>query len=142
MPDRAERDLLRVTASVHIPIEEIIVRYDTSGGPGGQHANRSNTRVELTFDVSASTSLSEAQRARIISKLGAVVGAGAADSRSQTRNREVAFDRLRTKLAEALHVDPPRRATRPTKASKSRRLDTKRRAGERKQLRRRPTDSD
>jgi ribosome-associated protein len=137
--DDIERESLRVTSSVRIPLDEIAFRFETSGGAGGQHANRSHTRVELTFDVEASASLSAAQRERIIDKLGRVVNAGAADSRSQTRNRDLALDRLAKKLAAALHVDPPRRPTRPTKASKQRRLDAKRQTGEKKQRRRPPT---
>lgn len=135
----AGRETLRVTASVRVPLEDIAVRYETSGGAGGQHANRSHTRVELSFDVRASTALSEAQRDRVVAKLGPVVRAGAADSRSQARNRELALERLGAKLAEALHVDPTRRPTRPTKGSVRRRLDAKRQAGERKVLRRRPS---
>ena len=132
------RDSLHVTPSVRIPLDEITFRFETSGGAGGQHANRSHTRVELSFDAEASPSLTSAQRERIVAKLGRVVGAGAADSRSQTRNRELALERLAKKLAEALHVDPPRRPTKPSKASKERRLDAKRQASERKQLRQRP----
>jgi ribosome-associated protein len=135
----AQRETLRVTSSVRVPIDEITVRYETSGGAGGQHASRSHTRVELAFDVAASTALGPVQRERIVAKLGPVVRAGAADSRSQVRNRELAFERLAAKLAEALHVEPVRRPTRPTKASVRRRLDAKRQAGERKALRRRPT---
>lgn len=139
MSDDAERATLRVSPDVRIPLDEIAFRYETSGGAGGQHANRSHTRVELTFDAEASPSLSPAQRERILSKLGRVVSAGSADSRSQTRNRELALERLEKKLAAALHVDPPRRPTRPTKASTQRRLDAKRQTRERKMLRRRPT---
>jgi ribosome-associated protein len=140
--DDVVREALRVTPTVRVPIDEIAFRYETSGGAGGQHANRSHTRVELTFDAAASPSLSAAQRGRIVSKLGRVVSAGAADSRSQTRNRELALERLGQKLAAALHVDPPRRPTRPTKASIRGRLDNKRQAGERKLLRRRPAVDD
>ena len=139
MSDDASRETLRVSPAVRIPLDEIAFRFETSGGAGGQHANRSHTRVELTFDAEASPSLSAAQRERILSNLGRVVSAGAADSRSQTRNRELALERLGKKLAAALHVDPPRRPTRPTKASTQRRLDAKRKTGERKLLRRRPT---
>jgi ribosome-associated protein len=135
-------ETLRVSPAVSIPLDEVAFRYETSGGAGGQHANRSHTRVELTFNAAASASLSAAQRERIVSKFGRVVSAGAADSRSQTRNRELALERLGKKLAAALHVDPPRRPTRPTKASIRRRLDTKRQAGERKLLRRRPPVDD
>lgn len=133
-----ERESLRVNPEVRIPLDEITFRYETSGGAGGQHANRSHTRVELSFDAGASPSLSEAQRNRILDQLGRVVTAGAADSRSQSRNRELALERLGKKLAAALHVDPPRRPTRPSKASKQRRLDAKRQTGERKALRKPP----
>lgn len=142
MDHGGERETLRVGASLDIPVDEIVVRYDTSGGPGGQHANRAQTRVELVFDVAASPSLDDVQRSRLIGKLGPVVTAGAADSRSRARNRELAFERLAAKLAAALHVDPPRRATRPTKASRTRRLDSKRRVSQRKSLRRRPPTND
>jgi ribosome-associated protein len=139
VPEGDARDVLRVNPSLDIPLAEIAFRYETSGGAGGQHANRSHTRVELTFDAGASPSLTEAQRERIVAKLGRLVGAGAADSRSQSRNRELALERLATKLRDALHVDPPRRPTRPSKASIRRRLDAKRKVGERKQLRKPPT---
>lgn len=142
MSDRVERETLRVTPSVGIPLDEITFRYETSGGAGGQHANRSHTRVELTFDAAASPSLNAAQRERVVTKLGSIVNVGAVDSRSQTRNKEIALDRLAAKLAAALHVDPPRRPTRPTKGSVRRRLDTKQQASRRKQLRRRPTADD
>ena len=140
--DDAVRETLRVSPAVRIPLDEVAFRYETSGGAGGQHANRSHTRVELTFDAATSPSLNAAQRERIVSKLGRVVSAGAAESRSQSRNREVALERLGNKLAAALRVDPPRRPTRPTKASVRGRLETKRQAGERKLLRRRPTLDD
>ncbi len=142
MSDDRERRSLRVTSSLRIPLDEIAVRFETSGGPGGQHANRSHTRVELTFDVAASATLSDAQRARIVDRIGAVVTAAAGDSRSQTRNRELALERLTEKLARAVRVEPSRRATRPTKASVRRRLDAKRRTGERKSHRRRPSADD
>lgn len=134
-----ERDTLQVTSSLRVPVAEIDFRYETSGGAGGQHANRARTKVEASFDVTASTALSDAQRSRIIRRAGAVVTAIAADSRSQARNRDLALDRLAAKLAAALHVDPPRRATKPTRGSQHRRLDAKRRTSERKQMRRRPS---
>lgn len=133
---------LQVNRSVRIPLDEITFRYETSGGAGGQHANRSHTRVELSFDALASRALTDAQRRRVVDRLGHTVTAGAADSRSQTRNRELALERLAAKLASALRIDPPRQPTRPTKASKRRRLDAKRQTGERKQLRRRPSADD
>ena len=142
MVGEVERDVLRVTSGVRIPLDEIVVRYETSGGAGGQHANRSHTRVELAFEPAASTAFSATQRERVIARLGPLVTAGAADTRSQTRNRELALERLAAKLAEALRVQPKRRPTRPTKGSKVRRLDSKRRTGERKQLRRRPSTDD
>lgn len=134
----AERESLRVGSSLLLPLGDIEFRYETSGGAGGQHANRARTRVEVSFDVLASRSLSASQRNRIVNKAGAVVSAVAADSRSQSRNREIALERLADKLAAALHVDPPRRATKPTRASKRRRLDAKRKTSERKQMRRPP----
>jgi ribosome-associated protein len=136
------REMLRVTSALSIPVDEIGVRFETSGGAGGQHANRSHTRVELQFDVLAGTTLSQVQRDRIVEKLGPVVRAGSADTRSQYRNRELALERLAEKLARALHVDPPRRATRPTRGSVVRRLDAKRQTGERKAMRRRPSADD
>lgn len=137
-PGGSARDALRITPSLRVPLDEIVVRFETSGGAGGQHANRAHTRVELSFDAGASTALGESQRARIVGKLGPVVRAHAADSRSQARNRELALERLAAKLAAALHVDPVRRPTRPTKGSVRRRLDAKRQTGERKAMRRRP----
>lgn len=133
---------LWVNRSVRIPLDEITFRYETSGGAGGQHANRAHTRVELSFDAAASQSLTDAQRERIVARIGPVVNAGSADSRSQARNRDLALDRLASKLAAALRVDPPRRPTRPTTGSQRRRLEAKRQVGERKQLRRRPTTDD
>lgn len=135
----AASEMLRVTSSVRIPIGEIDLRFETSGGAGGQHANRARTRVEASFDVLASGSLTPTQRDRIVGRAGAVVTAVAADSRSQARNRDLALERLAGKLAAALHVDPPRRATRPTRGSQRRRLDAKRRTSERKKMRRRPS---
>lgn len=127
---------LRVTRSCTIAMVELSWRYSTSGGPGGQHANRSQTRAEVSFDVSASPSLHPHQRARLLDRLGPSVQAGASDARSQYRNRELALERLRAKLAEGLRVEVPRRPTRPTQGSRERRLDTKRRQALRKAGRR------
>jgi ribosome-associated protein len=132
-------DDLVVTRSCRIPGSELTWRFDASGGPGGQHANTSNTRAEVVFDVAGSPSLGPRQRARLLEKLGAVVRATAADSRSQSRNRELALDRLRAKLADALRVQPPRRPTRPTKSAEERRLSAKRRQSARKRDRGRPS---
>jgi ribosome-associated protein len=133
---------LRVTRSLVIPLEEIGVRATTSGGPGGQHANRTRSRVDVTFDVMASAALGPRQRTRILERLGEVVRATAADERSQSRNRDLALGRLAAKLATALREERPRRATRPTAASVARRVESKRRLGVRKVDRRRPSPGD
>jgi ribosome-associated protein len=134
--------VLRVTGTCVIPLDEIEWRFDTSGGAGGQHANRARTRVEASFDVAASPSLSDYHRHRLLTKLGEVVRAASNDERSQIRNREVALDRLRTKLADALRDERPRRATRPTRGSKERRLSSKRRRSDVKRERRKPLRDD
>lgn len=129
-------DDLRVTASVLIPAHELSWTFGPSGGPGGQHANRAHTRAEVRFDVGASGSLSAYQRQRIIDRLGVVVTVTADDERSQLRNRRIALDRLRQKLAGALRVETPRRPTRPGRGAVERRLDAKRRQSARKRDRR------
>jgi ribosome-associated protein len=121
-------------------LAEAELRTSRSSGPGGQHANVTASRVEAVFDVDASLVLTDEQKARVRDRLGARVTAVAQDARSQTRNRDTALERLRERLARALHVPRTRRATRPTKASRHRRLDAKKRASERKQQRRRPAD--
>ena len=126
---------MRITRSTAIPLDELEWRFSGSGGPGGQHANTSNTRVEVRFDVARSPSLSPRQRARLLDRLGPVVRVVAADERSQARNRQLALDRLRARLAEALHVRRPRRPTAPTAGSRERRLAAKRRRSRVKQLR-------
>ena len=131
-------DPLRITRDVAIPLREIELRASRSSGPGGQHANVTASRIEAVFDVRASTALSEAQRDRIAARLGPVVRAIAQDARSQARNRDLALERLSERLAKALAVRRPRRATRPTKGSQERRLQGKRAQGERKRDRRRP----
>jgi ribosome-associated protein len=131
--------VLQVTPACAIPLDEITMRFSPSGGPGGQHANRSNTRVELRFDVAASPSLTEAQRTRLLARLGPDVRVVADDERSQTRNRSLATERLAEVLAEALYEPRPRRATRPSRAARQRRLDAKRAQSERKRDRRPPT---
>lgn len=129
-------DLLRVTRSCSIRLSELKWRFSRSGGPGGQHANTSDTKVEVLFDVAGSTSLGPRQRERLLAELGPEVRAAASDERSQARNRELALERLKARLAGALHVETPRRATRPTKGSVERRLADKRRHSERKRHRR------
>ena len=133
---------LRIDERLAIPLAEIELRASRSSGPGGQHANVTASRVEAVFDVEASRSLDEGRRVRLLERLGPVVTAVAQDGRSQYRNRELALSRLATKLAAALRVRKHRRPTRPTKASRRRRLDAKRRTGERKQARRRPSSDD
>jgi ribosome-associated protein len=132
----AEEDALRVTASVLIPAHELTWTFGPSGGPGGQHANRAHTRAEVRFDVEASGSLSQYQRQRIIDRLGSVVIVSADDERSQLRNRRLALDRLRQKLAGALRVETPRRPTRPGRGAVERRLEAKRQQAARKRDRR------
>jgi ribosome-associated protein len=131
-------DPLQVARDVAIPLAEVEVRTSRSSGPGGQHANVTASRVEASFDVEASRSLSAEHKRRISARLGPVVRAIAQDTRSQTRNRELALERLRSRLASALVVQRPRRATKPTGAARRKRLDAKRRRGERKRARRRP----
>ena len=133
---------LRVHASLSIPMNEVSWRATTSGGPGGQHANRTLSRVEVQFEVAHSPSLGPRQRARLLSRYGPVVRAAASESRSQSRNRQVALGRLAEKLAEGLRVDPTRRPTRPTKGSQVRRVEAKRRRAETKRGRRAPTEHD
>ena len=132
----AEEDALRVTASVLIPAHELTWTFGPSGGPGGQHANRAHTRAEVRFDVEASGSLSQYQRQRILDRLGSVVIVSADDERSQLRNRRLAVDRLRQKLAGALRVETPRRPTRPGRGAVERRLEAKRQQAARKRDRR------
>ena len=131
---------IQVTRTVAIPVSEIDLRFSRSSGPGGQHAQKSETRVEAVFDVEASSALSPAQKARVIRKAGPVLRAIAQDERSQLRNRELAVERLVESLREALRVPRRRRPTKPTPASRQRRLEQKRRRGETKQLRRKPDD--
>lgn len=132
----AEDGALRVTASVVIPANELSWSFGPSGGPGGQHANRAHTRAEVRFDAQNSPSLSQYQRQRIIDRLGAVVTVSADDERSQLRNRRLALDRLRQKLAGALRVETPRRPTRPGRGAVERRLEAKRQQATRKKNRR------
>jgi ribosome-associated protein len=135
-------DPLRVTSSVSIPLREIELRTSRSSGPGGQHANVTASRVEAVFDVAGSPSLTEEQRARAMAKVGPRLTAVAQDSRGQARNRELALERLRSRLATALAVPRARRATKPTGAARRRRLEAKRRQAERKARRRRPAIED
>jgi ribosome-associated protein len=128
-------ETLRIDATCVIPLAEIEWRYDVSSGPGGQHANRARTRVEASFDVAGSPSLTDGQRSRLLARVGPVVRATSGDERSQTRNREVALSRLRDRLKEGLHQERPRRSTKPSAGARERRLDTKRRRGDIKRSR-------
>jgi len=135
-------DSIRVTRSVAIPRGEIELRFSRSSGPGGQHAQRNETRVEALFDVEASSALSDAQKRRVVQRAGPILRAIAQDERSQWRNRELATERLVEALRNALHVERRRRPTRPTAASRERRLDEKRRQAELKRLRKKPGGPD
>jgi len=127
---------LRVGRHFVIPSGEVQWRFDSSGGPGGQHANTANTRVELTFDIAASSVLGPRQRARLVERLGTVVRVVVSDERSQARNRQIALERLALRLGDALRTERSRRPTAPTKASRERRLQAKRMRAARKQERR------
>jgi len=131
-------EFIRVTRSVSIPRSEIDLRFSRSSGPGGQHAQKSDTRVEALFDVEASSALTDTQKRRVVTRGGQVLRAVAQDERSQWRNRELATERLVEELRQALRVPRKRRPTRPTKASKEKRLERKRRRSNVKRLRRPP----
>ena len=134
MPD----DSIYVTDSVRVPRSELDVTSTTSGGPGGQHANRSATRVELRLDITTTSALSAEQRQRVLDRVGAEMRVAAGDERSRTRNLAIAEQRLADRLRDALRVQRPRRTTQPTRGSKERRLNAKRRRSQTKADRRRP----
>ena len=129
---------IRITRSVSIPLTEVVIRVSRSSGPGGQHANTSETRVEAHFDVEASDTLTDAQKRRVIARSGRIVRAVAQDERSQARNRELALERLAARLRDALKRERRRVPTAPTQASREQRLEVKRRRGTTKRLRREP----
>ena len=131
---------IRVTRSVSLDLDEIELRVSRSSGPGGQHANKTETRVEALFDVDGSPSLTTRQKRRVVAKAGPVIRAVAQDERSQARNRDLAVERLVAKLRDALHVERRRIATRPTAASRERRLQAKRRRATVKRNRATPAD--
>jgi ribosome-associated protein len=131
-----ERESIRVTRTVVIPVSEIELRFSRSSGPGGQHAQRSETRVEALLDVEASSALTPAQKARVTARAGPVLRAVAQDERSQWRNRELAIERVVEALRQALRVERRRVPTAPTAAARERRLEDKRRRSRVKRLRR------
>jgi ribosome-associated protein len=133
---------LRISRTCVIGTDELDWRFSASGGPGGQHANTSNTKVEVRFDVEASPSLGPRQRERLLEKLGPVVRVVASDRRSQAQNRELALERLRARIADALVVAPPRKATKPSRSAKQARVESKRKHSETKRGRQRPTRED
>ena len=135
-------DTLHVHRGLDLPLSEIAWRATSAGGPGGQHANRTLSRVEVSFDVAASPTLGPRQRARLLERYGPVVRAVASESRSQARNRELALARLAAKLDAGLRVQPARTPTRPTKGSQVRRVEAKRRRSETKRRRRAPRSDD
>jgi ribosome-associated protein len=131
---------IRVTRSVVLPLGEVQFRFSRSSGPGGQHAQKAETRVEALFDVEASDALTDRQKQRVVARAGQVLRAIAQDERSQTRNRELALERLVEQLRAALRVERRRLATKPTAASRERRLEQKRRRSSVKRLRRPPDE--
>jgi len=135
-----EPDSIRVTRSVVLPLAEVELRFSRSSGPGGQHANTAETRVEAILDIEASSALTDAQKRRVLAKAGPTLRAIAQDERSQWRNRELAVERLVEQLRKALKVERRRVATKPTKASRERRLESKKRRSTTKKLRRPPAD--
>ena len=133
-------DSIRVTRSVVLPLSDVEFRFSRSSGPGGQHAQKSETRVEAVFDVEASGALTNLQKRRVVSRAGPVLRAIAQDERSQARNRELAAERIADQLRAALRVERKRVPTAPTAASRERRLEEKRRRSATKRLRRAPDE--
>jgi ribosome-associated protein len=135
-----EGESIRVTRSVRVPLSEIALRTSRSSGPGGQHAQKTESRVEAIFDVEASSALTERQKQRVVTKAGPVLRAVAQDERSQARNRALAVERLVAALREALYVPRRRVPTKPSQAARERRLEEKRLRSQVKRLRRPPTE--
>jgi len=144
MPDEPapiiEDGSLRINARLRVPLSEVLIRFTTSGGPGGQHANRTLSRVVATFYVEESTTLTPRQREILLARLGRSVSASSSSSRSQTRNRTLALELLAQRISDGLKEDTPRRSTRPTRASVERRVSDKKRRGRTKALRQRRDD--
>jgi len=137
-----DEGLLRVNRSCAIALRELTWKFTASGGPGGQHANTANTKAELQFDIEESPSLGPRQRARLLEKLGPSVRVASSERRSQLQNRELALERLRTMLGEALAIERPRVATKPSRTAKVKRVESKRRHSEIKRGRQRPQSDD
>jgi ribosome-associated protein len=135
------RESIQVNSRLAIPLDDVELRTSRSSGPGGQHAQKTETRVEAVFDVTRSAALSERQRERLLARVGPVVRAVSQDERSQARNRELALERLAEAIREALRVQRKRRPTKPTAAARERRLEGKRRRATTKELRRRPRET-
>ena len=135
-----DEGLLRVNRSCAIALNELKWKFTASGGPGGQHANTANTKAELHFDIEESPSLGPRQRARLLEKLGPSVRVASSERRSQLQNRELAVGRLQTILREALAIERPRVATKPSRSAKVKRVESKRRRSEVKRTRQRPRD--
>jgi ribosome-associated protein len=133
---------MRVSRDVAIPLSEVDLRVSRSSGPGGQHANVTASRVEAVFEVASSQALNEEQKRRVMARCGPRITAVAQDTRSQARNRELALERVRTRLATALAPVRTRRPTAPSGAARRRRLESKRRRGDLKRSRRRPSEND
>jgi ribosome-associated protein len=134
------RESIQVTSRLAIPLEEVELRYSRSSGPGGQHAQKTETRVEAVFDIARSATLSEAQKRRLTARVGPVVRTLAQDERSQSRNRELALERLGEAIRAGVRVPRKRRPTKPTAASRERRLEGKKRRAKVKRMRQRPDD--
>jgi ribosome-associated protein len=138
---RVQEPYLHVGHGLRIPLADIAVRASTSGGPGGQHANRSHTRIEVAIDLASCGGLDERRRAMLIERLGPEVRSRSSQERSQLRNRNTALERLGDKIEAAMHTRPVRRATTPSAGAVQRRLEAKRRDAARKVDRRRPNES-
>jgi ribosome-associated protein len=135
-------DPMEITRDLRLPLSEVLVRTSRSSGPGGQHANVTASRVEVIFDIEASPTLTDTQRERLRARFGGRIVAVAQDARSQTRNREIALERLRKRIADALHVHRVRRPTGPSRSARAKRVDAKRQRSNVKRDRRRPQHDD
>ena len=131
-----------VTRSLTIPASELTWRYSASGGPGGQHANTANTKAEVVWDIESSEAINETQRSRLVEKLGPVLRIAVTDERSQLRNRNIAEQRFKERVARALVISRPRKATKRTKGANERRMKAKSEHSERKAGRRSASHDD